>query len=121
MRFRRGFACDTGTGSRVALEVVFSAASEDDLNGIYDWIADKEDAETAYSYVSRLVAVCAKLILFPARGTARDDLGEGVRTVPFERRAIVAYRLEGNCVRILRVLHRGRDLSLAFDKESGQL
>ena len=101
----------------MALEIVFSARAEDDLNAIYDWIAGNADAETAHSYVSRLIAACERLVLFPARGTEREDLAEGVRTVPVARRAIVAYRLEANRERILRVLHRGRDLGLAFEVE----
>jgi toxin ParE1/3/4 len=103
----------------VALEVVFSAPAEDDLNGIYDWIAANADAETAYAYVSRVMTACRKLSLFPARGTPREDLGEGVRTVPYERRAVIAYRVERKVVRILRVLHRGRELDQAFSEELG--
>jgi toxin ParE1/3/4 len=101
----------------VALEVVFSATAENDLNLIYDWIAGNAVADAAYAYVSRLDAACRKLSLFPARGTARDDLAEGVRTMPFERRATIVYRIEGRVVRILRVLHRGRDLGQVFADE----
>ena len=101
----------------MAFDVVFSAVAEDDLNAIYDWIAANADAATAYAYISRIAAACRQLSSFPARGTPREDLGHGVRTIPFERRAVIAYRTEPGIVRVLRVLHRGRDLGQAFAEE----
>src|SRR5206468_7283098 len=93
------------------------AAAEDDLNAIYDWIAANADAGTAYDYVARLASACRQLNLFPARGTLREDLGQSVRTIAFERRAVIAYRIEANSLRVLRILHRGRDLGQAFGDE----
>jgi toxin ParE1/3/4 len=41
--------------------------------------------------------------------TPRGDLSEGLRTVPFEHSAIIAYKVETNCVRITNVFYGGRD------------
>lgn len=96
-------------------KVVLASDALNDLRSLYDHIAEAAGTGVADAYDARLRKTCVRLADFPRRGTPRDDLGEGVRTVPFERRAVIAYRVEGATVRILRVLHRGRDLGLAFD------
>lgn len=95
-------------------KVVFRPSALRDIDGIYDWIADNSDAETAAAYVRRLRTACLALADFPHRGTRRDDLVQGLRTISFEGRATIAYLAAGRQVRILRILHRGRDLGLAF-------
>ncbi len=45
----------------------------------------------------------------PNRGAPRDNLLPGLRTLSFERRALVVYRVENDTVSILRVFYRGRD------------
>ena len=99
----------------MAAEVLFSAAALDDLFAIYVYIAEAAGTEIADGYDARLRQACLGLANFPRRGTPRDDLGKGVRTLSFERRAVIAYRVAGATVRILRVLHRGRELGLAFE------
>lgn len=86
----------------------------EDLAAIYDWIADRADDDTATSYRDRILAACARLAEFPNRGSKRDDLLPGARTIAFERRAIIVYQVAGVEVRIIRVLHHGRDLGRAL-------
>jgi len=90
-------------------QVVFLAEAEDDLNHLFDFIADQAGAVRAQSYVGRIEAACGKLTTFPNRGVPRDDLMQGLRTMSFERRALIAYRTEGDTVFILRVFAAGRD------------
>ena len=99
----------------MAAEVLFSAAALDDLFAIYVYVAEAAGIDIADACDARLRQACLGLVNFPRRGTPRDDLGKGVRTLSFERRAVIAYRVEGATVRILRVLHRGRELGLAFE------
>lgn len=49
------------------------------------------------------------LATFPERGTLRNDLAPGIRVVGFERRASILFRVEGEVVRIFRVLYGGQD------------
>jgi toxin ParE1/3/4 len=98
----------------VAVSLVYLPAAKADLENIYDWIADRADPQTAFDYVARVHAACEKLLSFPRRGTPRDDLAPGLRTIVFERRATIVYRQEGARLRIVRIVHRGRDLGLAF-------
>jgi plasmid stabilization system protein ParE len=39
---------------------------------------------------------------------------EGLRTVPFERCATIAYRVADNEIEVLRILHGGRNLHRAL-------
>jgi toxin ParE1/3/4 len=98
----------------VAVEIVFAPRALDDLLAIYVYVAEAAGADVADAYDARLRKACLGLANFPRRGRPRDDLGDGVRTMSFERRAVIAYRVEDAIVRILRVLHHGRDLGLAF-------
>jgi len=50
-------------------------------------------------------------------GRVRDDLFAGLRTVPFERSAVIAYTVEDDCVRITNVFHGGRDYEALYRGE----
>lgn len=90
-------------------EVVWRPRAQDDLLALYDWIADRADPDTALAYTSGIEAHAAKLATFPERGTPRDDLMPGLRTTPYRRATLLAYRVvEGN-VEILRVIQAAQD------------
>ncbi len=95
-------------------KVVFSEQAWQDAEEIYDWIADKADPATAQGYIDRIIEHCEALRDFPNRGTPREELAAGLRTTTFERKATIAYLVEGPTVRILRVLHHARDLGNVF-------
>jgi toxin ParE1/3/4 len=46
---------------------------------------------------------------FPQRGTRRDDLSPGLRTVGFERRATIAFRVLPTRVEFITIAYGGRD------------
>ncbi|MBB4640855.1 type II toxin-antitoxin system RelE/ParE family toxin [Rhizorhapis suberifaciens] len=96
-------------------QVVLSEQAIEDITSIGRWITDEADLETAIAYVSRIEAFCLKLCDFPRRGALRDDLMVGVRTVSFERRVVVAYRIDGRTVSILRAVSGARDVARLFD------
>ena len=82
-----------------------------DLVSIYLWVEAAAGEAVAAAYQDRLRAACLALADFPGRGSPRPDLGSGVRSVAFERRAVIAYRELGETVEILAIAHRGRDLA----------
>lgn len=102
----------------MAIEVVLAETAWRDLDEIYDWVADRSDPDTAQNYVGRILRLCGSLGEFPRRGTQRSDLAKDIRTIAFERRATVAYRVGGDAVLVLRVLHHGRDINRAFRRQS---
>lgn len=102
----------------MAIDVVLAETAWRDLDEIYDWIADRSDANTAQNYVSRILRLCGSLGEYPRRGTPHDDLAKDVRTIAFGRRATIAYRVGEDAVLVLRVLHHGRDVGRAFRPQS---
>ena len=97
----------------MAYEVIFHPLAFDDLDRLDDFIA-QDSPERAVAFIGRLRLFCMSLAEFPERGRRREELGEDVRTLSFERRAVVAYRIIGRTVRILRVFYAGQD----FGRES---
>ena len=98
------------SGSSVDHEIIWRPEARSDLYAIYDWIAGQADPDTAYAYTSRIEAFALRLRYFPNRGTPRADLGSGLRSVTFERRVIVTYRVGQDAVFIVRLLGSARNI-----------
>ena len=113
-RFSKDFASGTPSVCCVELDVVWSHAARNDLYTVYDWIAGQADAATAFAYTARIEAFASKLSYFPNRGTPRFGVASGLRSITFERRYIVAYRVEPDGVRIVRLIDTARDFWRAF-------
>ena len=71
--------------------VVFGRRALDDLRGIGIWISEHASDRIAERYLHRLRSYCESFDIFPERGTRRNDLRPGVRTIGFERRVTVAF------------------------------
>ncbi len=85
-----------------------------DLKGIYRTVAlASQSHRVAAEFVGRITARCRKIGNAPHGGRPRDDLVEGLRTVPFERSAVIAYRVE-KAVEILNVFYGGRDYEAVY-------
>lgn len=89
--------------------VVFEPDARIDLANLYGWIADASSPVMAERYVRRVGDFIRRLDLASERGTARDDLGAGLRLVGFERRLTIAFRVTDREVRILAVFRAGQD------------
>jgi toxin ParE1/3/4 len=92
----------------VANDVAFHPLAFSDLEALDDFIA-RDSPERAASFVGRIRQFCESLAEFPERGRLREDFGAGIRTLSFERRIVVAYRLERRTVVVLRVFYAGQD------------
>ncbi|MDR6819478.1 toxin ParE1/3/4 [Neorhizobium sp. 2083] len=90
-------------------EVLFHPLADADLEAIYHFIAN-DSPERAIAFVRRIRAFSATLATMSERGRRRDDLAEGVRTIVFERRVIVAYRLADGSIIILRIFYGGQNI-----------
>jgi toxin ParE1/3/4 len=93
----------------VTHEVRFRPSAAADLASLYDHIADRAGPRIAGDYLSRIEAACRRLDAFPERGTRRDDLAPGLRTIGFERRVTIAFRVLGRVVEIVAIAYGGRD------------
>ena len=92
----------------MANDVAFHPLAFADLEALDDFIA-RDSPERAASFVGRIRQFCESLAEFPERGRLREDFGAGIRTLSFERRIVVAYRLERRAVVVLRVFYAGQD------------
>lgn len=81
-----------------------------DLEEIFDFITGNGGTpEVAIGFVRRIRARCEKIGHVPEGGMPRPDLGAGIRMVPFERSAMIAYRVHDDAVEILNIFYGGRD------------
>lgn len=80
-----------------------------DVDDIWLHIA-ADDPAAATRLVERLAAGVARLAEFPESGRARPEIGAGARSVPIGS-YLVLYRLNGDCVDIVRVIHGAREIS----------
>lgn len=94
--------------------IEFSPEALGDLIDLYDFIAERDGEERAIGYIERIEEFCHSLALFPNRGMRRGDLRPGLRILGFERRAVIAFRIQAETVTILRVLYGGRDVEPAL-------
>jgi toxin ParE1/3/4 len=85
-----------------------------DLDGIFDAILRVSSNQiTAERFVRRILTCCHKIGNAPYCGRPRDDLEPGLRTVPFERKAVIAYRVT-DAVEITNVFYGGRDYEALY-------
>ena len=96
------------------LRIVFSARADGQLRSLYRYIARQADPETAENYLTRIVQRCHAIVDVPRGGRPRGELGKDLRSVTFEGRATILYRLRSDEVVISAVFHRGRDVERQF-------
>jgi toxin ParE1/3/4 len=98
----------------VPIKVIFRPEAEADLLALYHYIAQASGLEVAGGYIDRIEAACMSLVTFPSRGLKRDDLARGLRTIAFERRVIIAYRVLKTRVEIVNIAYAGRNFESDF-------
>lgn len=93
----------------MAHKVVFRRQAEKRLFELYDYIASQASPEIAIGYVRRIRDACMVLATFPERGRRRNDILPGLRTIGFERRVTIVFRVLKTRVEIVTVAYGGRD------------
>ena len=94
------------------LEVVLRPEALTDLFEIGSHIYRQTGSATlARSYTGRIRETCERIGTVPLAERERTDLGSGVRSWAFERRAVILYRVTSAGVLVLRIAHRGRHLA----------
>lgn len=82
---------------------------KEDLFELHRYIARQTGPIRAGDYITRIETACMVLADFPERGTRRDDISPGLRTIGFERRATIAFRVLENSVEIVTIAYGGRN------------
>jgi len=68
----------------------------------------------ARAFLRRIKARCERIGDAPFLGRSRDDLEPGMRTLPFERSVVIAYRIETDRVLVTNVFYSGRDFEALY-------
>jgi len=90
------------------MKVSFSPAAQDDLLDIALYIAQDNPAR-AGTFVDDLEAKCNLLGKASGIGTAKPELGQGVKMLPHGN-YLIFYREQDSQLRIERILHGARDI-----------
>ncbi len=102
----------------MALRIVYRPLARDDLKDIYDALEKAAGPEVAFGVVEAIEKRCETLSTFLERGTPRPEIGPGVRSIPFRRRATIAYRVDAEEISVIGIMYAGRDLAVL--KEPGR-
>ncbi|WP_318867562.1 type II toxin-antitoxin system RelE/ParE family toxin [Sinorhizobium meliloti] len=89
--------------------VHFTPEARDQLATLEVDISGAASPAVAARYVDSIVDYCGKLQTFPHRGTRRDDLRPGLRTLRFRRRVTILFEVADGTVNIIGVYYGGQD------------
>ena len=94
--------------------VVFAPAAAADLDAIHDRIEEAASNAAAARFIDRIEAFCRRLDIASERGMLRAELLPGLRTIGFEGRLTIAFVVDDDTVRILRLFAAGKDWESDF-------
>jgi len=101
----------------VTRRVVFRPSAEADLTALYRYIAQASGSGRALGYLSRIETACMDLAQLPERGARRDDILPGLRTIGFERRVTIAFRVLDKTVEIVAIAYAGREFESGLGED----
>jgi toxin ParE1/3/4 len=92
------------------LEVDYREDARNDLANIFRHIVEASGSpDVALKFVLRIEDRSQSIGNAPRGGRSRDDIVPGLRTVPFEHSAVIAYIVDDDLVRIVNIFYGGRD------------
>lgn len=101
--------------------VVFRREALSQLDELYEYIAGTGAPGNAARYIEAIVTFCEDLATFPRRGSLREDIRPGLRTISYRKRVVVAFAILEDTVAILGIFYGGRDHeALLSDVETGE-
>ena len=98
--------------------IILTPEARDHLDAIYDYIAAAASPDIAQRFTDGILDHIGKLTSFPRRGTMRDDLRPGLRTIAWRRRVTIAFAVEDAAVVIVGIFYGGRDFESLLSEDS---
>jgi toxin ParE1/3/4 len=90
--------------------VLLRESALDDLRKISEQIVRATGSKgVAHGIATRIQERCKRIGDVPRGGRQRDDLGAGLRTVPFEHSAVICYVIDNDTVQITNIFYGGQD------------
>jgi plasmid stabilization system protein ParE len=104
-------------------KITFHPKAKASLIDLYAYYAEKAGTEIAEKLVSDLHAYCDGLNRFPYRGTRRDDLYPGLRTIGYRRRAIITFIVKDDEQKVViqGIYYGGRDFEHDVEIDDGDV
>ncbi|MEZ5007175.1 MAG: type II toxin-antitoxin system RelE/ParE family toxin [Chitinophagales bacterium] len=90
---------------------VLSEAADKDIEEIFDYTNYKFGFNQAVTYLENLEEFFQKLVEYPELGRARDELKVGLYSLTMQSH-VVFYRILNHSIRIVRVMHKSKDVNL---------
>lgn len=94
--------------------VHFTPEAQQQLDELEAHITGMATPTVAARYVDSIVDYCENLQTFPHRGTRRDDLRPGLRTLGYRRRVTILFEVADDTVNIIGVYYGGQDYEAAL-------
>jgi len=101
----------------MSYRIVFTPEARDQLDRLHAYIAAVADVDTAARFTDGIIDHIATLHEFPKRGTARDDLRSGLRTLAWRRRVTIAFMVEEVDVVVVGIFYGGRDFETLLKED----
>lgn len=101
----------------MSYRIVFTPEARDQLDRLHAYIAAAADVNTASRFVDGIIDYIATLQEFPKRGTPRDDLRPGLRTLAWRRRVTIAFVVEEVDVVVIGIFYGGRDFETLLKED----
>jgi plasmid stabilization system protein ParE len=99
----------------MACRIVFTPEARDQLDHLHAYISAAANVEIASGFTDGIIDHIAGLSEFPKRGTPRDDLRPGLRTLAWRRRVTIAFVVEETDVVVIGIFYGGRDFESLLD------
>jgi toxin ParE1/3/4 len=91
------------------VRVVFTPLADRHIGKLHNYIAKQSGDARADAFIDRIITYCDQFATFPLRGTPRDDLLAGLRTIGFERSVTIAFVVSPDTVVIEGIYCGGQD------------
>ncbi|MEQ1952882.1 type II toxin-antitoxin system RelE/ParE family toxin [Mesorhizobium sp. CN2-181] len=91
------------------MKVIFTPLAERQIGDLHNYIETRASTAIADGFAGRIVDFCMRLTHFPKRGTARDDILPGLRTIGMDRRVTIAFMVLPEQVLIEGIFYGGQD------------
>lgn len=98
--------------------LVFAPEANQQLLSLFRYLAERASPAVAGRFTDAIVDYCEGLRHHPRRGTKRDDIRPGLRTVGFRRRVTIAFAVDEKTVTILGIYYGGRDFESVLREPS---
>ena len=95
-------------------KVILSEAADTDLEDIFDYTLEEFGLDQAVSYVSEFDDTFETISENPEIGRKREEIREELRSLAKDK-YVIFYRILGDHIRIVRILHGSRDLPKFLD------